>query len=966
MVDELKPLQPGGDLERQWKIFKWNFEGYVELDATRSRWNPEKQAKAMMRLIGPDCAYLYSNATEEQKSTVAGLTEVIDANVLPKTNECFERFLYNQIARQPGEDINKFVAGCKDKLKRCGLPEETWDKKIIDTLVHNLGDLQLQQVLFQTKSDQLTLPFVIDSIQIQEASKSQMREVQSCRRIGEVNAYNSNSVTSRTESTRGRERTRSKSYERPRTRTSSHESQNRAKSSSRSRKTGARAYHARSPTPARSASAVSSSSSLNDDCDNCGRQHGSDWCPAENKRCHACSRIGHLATHLFSKSWFEIVHYNDIKIQFKMDTGAEVNIMPKKVLDKIFDNNYKVRPTSIILEAFGGNLLRPMGTITLENCCLNDISLNLDFVVADVESVPLLSLNACEDFGLIKRINSNNRITSTSKICKVSVSPASNVQSYKSQPDISFQRECEQKSSKKVSFAAPLFSISNISEHYQHLNAKYSSIDQIIANNGDVFSSTPVDGKIKPTAIPSRRVPHKLKEHALSRDFLPHNNSDEIQMLQVHTVVSNCKRDSVHVQATNADEVLQELISYVNTSWPLNKSKLSQEAQKFWPIRHDLHLDDSLLYYKHRLVVPVKLRNQVLNQIHKSHHGMVKCTALATETVYWPGINHDIEIFVRDCLVCNKFSSSLKKAPLLTHDVPDFPYQHIACDILEFHRIPYLVVIDIFSKWLDVVKMSSKSAESVCKVWEMLFSIHGIPEIVFADNVPFKSHLCNTFATEMSFQIITCSPHYHQSNGQAENAVKLARGFLNSCSVDNTTSLQKCLLLYRSTPIPSLGVSPSQLLMSRRLRTSIPIKASLLKPCVVSDAQALLKSKQNKMKMNYDKTAYGKDKEFSVGDYVYVQDIFSKEWQPAVVLEVLPEPRSYLVEVGDNILRRNSKFIKPRFTEVAPELLSFPFKNVIYQTLSQAQPNQQQPQNQNSSATRTRTRIIRAPNRLDL
>ncbi|KAK3910537.1 hypothetical protein KUF71_020352 [Frankliniella fusca] len=258
--------------------------------------------------------------------------------------------------------------------------------------------------------------------------------------------------------------------------------------------------------------------------------------------------------------------------------------------------------------------------------------------------------------------------------------------------------------------------------------------------------------------------------------------------------------------------------------------------------------------------------------------------------------------------------------------------------------------------------MSSKSAESVCKVWEMLFSIHGIPEIVFADNVPFKSHLCNTFATEMSFQIITCSPHYHQSNGQAENAVKLARGCLNSCSVDNTTSLQKCLLLYRSTPIPSLGVSPSQLLLSRRLRTSIPIKASLLKPCVVSDAQALLKSKQNKMKMNYDKTARGKDKEFSVGDYVYVQDIFSKEWQPAVVLEVLPEPRSYLVEVGDNILRKNSKFIKPRFTEVAPELLSFPFKDVIYQTLYQVQPNQQQPQNQNSSANRTRTRIIRAPN----
>ncbi len=126
--------------------------------------------------------------------------------------------------------------------------------------------------------------------------------------------------------------------------------------------------------------------------------------------------------HLFSKAWFELVNIGNMEVQFKMDTGAEVNIMPKKLLDKMFNKNYKLRPTSIVLEAFGGTLLRPVGLITLYNCQLNNIRLDLEFVVADVESVPLLSLNACEDFGLVNRVNSKVK-TSTSKICKISIIP---------------------------------------------------------------------------------------------------------------------------------------------------------------------------------------------------------------------------------------------------------------------------------------------------------------------------------------------------------------------------------------------------------------------------------------------------------------------------------------------------------------------------------------------------------------
>lgn len=113
------------------------------------------------------------------------------------------------------------------------------------------------------------------------------------------------------------------------------------------------------------------------------------------------------------KSWFEFVAFSNFEVQFKMDTGAEVNVIPKKLLDTVFVKQYAVEPTSILLEVYGGALLRPIGVINIPNCTLNNISLDLQFVIADVESVPLLGQAACEGFQLVNR-------TSRSQSCHTS------------------------------------------------------------------------------------------------------------------------------------------------------------------------------------------------------------------------------------------------------------------------------------------------------------------------------------------------------------------------------------------------------------------------------------------------------------------------------------------------------------------------------------------------------------------
>ena len=74
----------------------------------------------------------------------------------------------------------------------------------------------------------------------------------------------------------------------------------------------------------------------------------------------------------------------------------------------------------------------------------------------------------------------------------------------------------------------------------------------------------------------------------------------------------------------------------------------------------------------------------------------------------------------------------------------------------------------------------------------------------------------NQFASEYNFKHITSSPHYPQSNGQAEKAVYISKMIFREEDPVRT------LMTYRSTPLPSLGESPASLMMGRQIRTSLP------------------------------------------------------------------------------------------------------------------------------------------------
>ena len=57
----------------------------------------------------------------------------------------------------------------------------------------------------------------------------------------------------------------------------------------------------------------------------------------------------------------------------------------------------------------------------------------------------------------------------------------------------------------------------------------------------------------------------------------------------------------------------------------------------------ELTIEDRLVLKGTRIIIPDKKREEILKLIHKGHLGFNKCNMRAKETMYWPGMNEQLE-----------------------------------------------------------------------------------------------------------------------------------------------------------------------------------------------------------------------------------------------------------------------------------------------------------------------------------
>ena len=244
----------------------------------------------------------------------------------------------------------------------------------------------------------------------------------------------------------------------------------------------------------------------------------------------------------------------------------------------------------------------------------------------------------------------------------------------------------------------------------------------------------------------------------------------------------------------------------------------------------------------------------------------------------------------------------------MSSPLPEGPWTRVGTDLLSFKGKTFLVVMDYYSRYLELMYLSSATSSFVIGKLKSIFARWGIPREVVSENGPqFSSDEFASFSKSYGFKHVTSSPCYPQSNGLAECAVKIAKRILRQ------EDPYLALMVYRSTTLASTGYSPSQIMLNRRMRTTLPSLPQNLqfraycKDKVETNHTARRRRNEYYYNRRYSSKPLSKLKK---GDKVRIKTGKDDVWsEPAFVINKADEPRSYNVQSGSSVLRRNRRHL---------------------------------------------------------
>ena len=147
---------------------------------------------------------------------------------------------------------------------------------------------------------------------------------------------------------------------------------------------------------------------------------------------------------------------------------------------------------------------------------------------------------------------------------------------------------------------------------------------------------------------------------------------------------------------------------------------------------------------------------------------------------YWKDMKKHCRVIAGNCRACLQFNITRRGFHPLRTIGATYPFDHISIDLGQISVTSqlgnnyFLVVIDICTRYILIRPIPSKSALVVARSLVKIYSDFGIPKILQSDNgTEFVNQIMDELKNNCGFEQRTISSYYPQSNGAAENAVKL-------------------------------------------------------------------------------------------------------------------------------------------------------------------------------------------------
>ncbi|UYV79719.1 K02A2.6-like [Cordylochernes scorpioides] len=374
----------------------------------------------------------------------------------------------------------------------------------------------------------------------------------------------------------------------------------------------------------------------------------------------------------------------------------------------------------------------------------------------------------------------------------------------------------------------------------------------------------------------------RLPLKAVERESI---DEDQVLLLRKMNEVPFSFRDVAF--ETRRDKILSIVLRNVQEdNWQMPKISNENPLFPFYKIRNELSADFGCLQWRERIVIPPKLRSQILRDLHEMHFGIVRMKMIARRYFWWPGIDGNIEDMARECTICQE-SASMPPSTISEWTWPEKPWHRLHMDLAG----PFM------GKMFLIFILKEITSRTIIYHLRQVFARFGLPELLVTDNGrQFVSKEFEDFTKMNGIRHTKTSPYNPSTNGLAERYVREFKTSLrkNSGKDSLETNLERFLLAQRAFPQTVMKESPAELLMKRRLKT----RFSNLMPKMEFKGEAF-----------HD--ALKKQENFSLGSDVYFRNYAAgPKWKQGTILKLL-SCRHYLVGYEDQSFKRHINQFRP-------------------------------------------------------
>ena len=386
---------------------------------------------------------------------------------------------------------------------------------------------------------------------------------------------------------------------------------------------------------------------------------------------------------------------------------------------------------------------------------------------------------------------------------------------------------------------------------------------------------------------------------------------------------------------TSKDIILSKIAMYIVDGWPEKIDKDHKEMKAMYDRKNQLTTEKRCITWGNRVIIPHKLRAEVLKMLHLTHVGMTGMKSLARSYVWWPGIDQDIEILVKACASCQKHGKKLPKVIDHPWVKSTRPWQRVHVDFAgEFQNNYWLLMYDTYSKWPEVIKMShNTTAPATIKAMRRVFSRTGVPWVLVSDNGPqFISEEFKNFLKKNQIRHVLCPSYSPRSNGSCERFVQSFKSAMKKMyekSKDLDLNLANFLMAYRNTPHSVTKQPPAVMMYGRTLRSKLhhlrPSDQMEAERLDVDNEQKVVDSKRN-------------ERVFEEKQTIWVRPDTRKEYEPATIEKRHGKSLWYDVNYKGRIIKKHVDAMKKRLVpviELQKQQIEIPERNTEPRNIEQ-------------------------------